>query len=119
MKFTEEGKYYPTKQGLPLSLTEFHEFGEISKEIYDITQQPSGFGVLLSKEIGRKSINVVRSYDVSDGDSMKIVIKSMAPDKQHQQIDLSKEDYEKFIEVLPDIDGEISVALVFCEQHDS
>lgn len=119
MQFSEGGKYYPTKHGVTLNLTEFNSISEICPTVLSIINNADGYGLLFSKEIGKKLLTVTREYNMDENaNTISILIQNLGKEKQYQQICLTMEDFEKFNEVLPDIDGEISVALIFSENNE-
>lgn len=120
-QYATNGKWYPTKEGVALNIDEYRLFKSLASEITCVLQIPtSENGVIFTKHIGTKTVHVYQDYLVDDfNETMHVAIENTAEGKEHQKIWLSKNVYNEFLHVLPDVDSELGVILIFCESDNN
>lgn len=107
-KGTKPRKWY-SKFGVAFIVEEFKLLEDSSISIMDLMEKTTTLGILLEKEMGNKLTSVINQ---EEGPS--VVIKYMDP-KRQGRVQLSEDAFLEYMEVLPDIDSEISVMMMFSQ----
>jgi len=107
----------PIKQVF-LTKAEFNVLGTNASYMIDRLQVTINMGTLFVKQLSNETwIYATRNINLEGGDTVSVTIETTTPYGKTQRVDLSEEEFEDFVKILPDVDAEINVMMNFGFTH--